>query len=46
MEKTKQDVDSLFSKADDLNLDEVETKFKAIMKEGEKAIDLSGNLFF
>lgn len=45
MEKTKKDVDSLFSKADGINLDDVETKFRAIIKEGEKAIDLSGNLF-
>lgn len=45
MEKTKKDVDSLFSKTNGINLDGVATKFKAIMKEGEKAIDLSGNLF-
>lgn len=39
MEKIKKYVDSLFSKADGISLDDMETKFKETMKEGEKAID-------
>jgi len=42
MDCIKKNVDTLFSKADNMKPDEVETNFKVIMKEGEKSVELSG----
>lgn len=42
MDCIKKNVDTLFSKADKMNSDELETNFMAIMKEGEKSVEQSG----
>lgn len=38
-------VDTLFSKADTMNSDDLNDNFKTIMKEGDKALKRSGKLF-
>lgn len=43
MDCIKKNVDNLFLKADKMNPDELDANFKAIMKEGEKSVDQSGN---
>lgn len=45
MDCIKRNVDNLFLKADKMNPDELDTNFKAIMKEGEKSVEQSGKLF-
>lgn len=42
MDCIKKNVDTLFSKADKMNPDELEINFMAIMKEGEKSVEQSG----
>lgn len=42
MDCIKKNVDTLFLKADNMNPDELDTNFKAIMKEGEKSVEQSG----
>lgn len=42
MDCIKKNVDTLFLKADNMKPDELETNFKAIMKEGEKSVEQSG----
>lgn len=46
MDCIKKNVDNLFLKANSMNPDELESNFKAIMKEGEKSVEQSGKLFF
>jgi len=46
MDQTKRNIETLFSKADNMSLDKVDAKFKAIMKKSEKAVDLSGIFSF
>lgn len=46
MDCIKKNVDTLFLKADNMNPDELESNFKAIMKEGEKSVEQSGKTFF
>lgn len=45
MDCIKKNVDTLFLKADNMNPDELDANFKAIIKEGEKSVEQSGNLF-
>lgn len=42
MDCIKKNVDTLFLKAENMNPDELETNFKAIMREGEKSVEQSG----
>lgn len=42
MDCIKKNIDNLFLKADNMNPDELETNFNAIMKEGEKSVEQSG----
>jgi len=46
MDCIKKNVDTLFSKADTMDPDELDANFKAIMKEGEKSVEQSGKKFF
>lgn len=45
MNRIKNNVDTLFSKADTMNSDDLKEKFKALMKEGDKSLKQSGKLF-
>lgn len=45
MDCIKKNVDNLFSKADNMNPEELDANFQAIMKEGEKSVEQSGKLF-
>jgi len=42
MDCIKKNVDTLFLKAENMNPDELEINFKAIMREGEKSVEQSG----
>jgi len=42
MDCIKKNVDTLFSKAENMNPTELETNFNAIMEEAEKSIEQSG----
>jgi len=46
MDCIKKNVDTLFSKADTMDPDELDANFKAIMKEGEKSVEQSGKKIF
>lgn len=43
MDCIKKNVDTLFLKADNMNPEELDASFKAIIKEGEKSVEQSGN---
>lgn len=45
MDSVKKSVDNLFLNAENMDPDELETNFNAIMKEGEKSVEQSGNNF-
>lgn len=45
MKHTKRNVDNLFLNADNMNSEDLDARFKAIMKDGEKSIEKSGNIF-
>lgn len=44
MNNIRKKVDILFSKAEGMNPDDLEKNFKAIMSEGQKSVEQSGNL--
>lgn len=46
MNNIKINVNTLFSKANTMNLDDLNDGFKAIMKQGDKDLDESGNFYF
>lgn len=46
MDSIKKSVDNLFLNAENMDPEELDTNFSGIMKEGEKAIEQSGNFFF
>lgn len=43
---TQNNVNTLFSNADNMSQEELDTKFEDIIKEGENAVVLSGKLLF
>lgn len=45
MKCIKNNVDTLFSKADTMNPDDLKDNFRILMKEGDKALNKSGKHF-
>lgn len=46
MDCIKKNVETLFSKADTMDPEELDANFKTIMKEGEKSVEQSGKVIF
>lgn len=42
----KKNLDDLFSKAEHIDRDELDVKFKELVGKGEKSVELSGKLFY